>query len=153
MRLKNIDLLVALVACMVNVLFVLTPIALPWLKDLLVLPLVFVLPGYILTEILFQRRKIARSHHLLLTLGLSIAIVIIVGLLLNTLPSGLQSASWVLSLSLLSVTGILFLMIRRGKVAGRTLRIKVLHIYEYFLFGLALGGIIFALQYAREGMA
>ncbi len=153
MRLKNTDLIVALAICMLNILCILMPIAPPWLKTVLALPLIFVLPGYILTEMLFHRRKIAMSHHLLLTLGLSVVIVIISGLLLNVLPSGLQSVSWVLCLSLITVTGILIAMIRRGKVAGREIRIKVLHIYEYFLFILAMSGVVFAFQYAREGMA
>lgn len=153
MRLKNIDLIVALAICMLNVFCVLSPITLPWLETVLALPLIFVLPGYVLTEMLFHRRKIAMSHHLLLTLGLSIVMVIISGVLLNILPSGLQRESWVLCLSLLTVTGILIVMISRGKVVGGAIRIKVLPIYEYFLFVLALSGVVFALQYAREGMA
>ncbi len=153
MRLKNTDLIVALAISILNVLCILIPITLPWLRIILALPLIFVLPGYMLTETLFYRRKIAMSHHLLLTLGLSIVIIIISGLLLNLLASGLQSVSWVVCLSLITVTGILIVMIRRRKVPGREIRIKVLHIYQYFLFGLALLGTIFALGYAKEGMA
>lgn len=152
MRLKNIDLSVALIISVLNVLCVLTPITLPWFRTTLALPLVFVLPGYMLTEMLFYQRKIATSHRLLLTLGLSIVIVIISGILLNMLLPGLQSISWVICLSLITVMGTFIVAICRGKVAARAIRIKTLHIYEYFLFGLALGGIIFALQYAREGM-
>lgn len=153
MRLKNLDLSIALVISTASILCVLLPITLLWLRTVLALPLIFVLPGYLLTELLFYWRKIAPSHRLLLTLGLSIVIVIISGLLLNILPIGLQSISWVICLSFITLIEIVIVAVRRGKIAGSEIKIKVLHIYEYCLFGLALGGIIFALQYAREGMA
>jgi hypothetical protein len=154
MRLKNIDISIALAISTASILCVLIPIALPsWLRIVLALPLIFVLPGYLLTEWLFYWRKIAPSHRLLLTLGLSIVTVIISGLLLNTLTVGLQSVSWVVCLGLITIVEVIVVVVRRGGVAGGEIKIKMLNIYEYGLFVLALGGIIFALLYAEKGMA
>ena len=154
MRLKNIDLSIVLAISTASILYVLIPIPLPsWLRIVLALPLIFVLPGYLLTELLFYWRKIASSHRLLLTLGLSIVIVIISGLLLNFLAAGLQSVSWVVCLSLITIVEVLVVVVRRGGVARSEIKIKMLNIYEYGLLVLALGGTIFALLYAGEGMA
>jgi uncharacterized membrane protein SirB2 len=153
MRLKNADLIVGLVIVALNVLCVFAPIVSPtWLTTMLALPLIFVLPGHVLTEVLFYRRKIASSHRLLLTLGLSVVIVIISGLLLDLLAPGLQRVSWIVCLSVYIVVGMLLVLARRGKVEGREIRLRRLQIYEYCIFGLALGGVIFALQYANEGV-
>ncbi len=153
MRLKNADLIVGLTIVALNVLCVLVPIDLVWLRTILALPLIFVLPGYTLTEALFYRRKIAGSHRLMLTFGLSVVIVIVIGLLLNMVVPGLQRISWIVCLSIFIVVGTVLVIIRRGKVEGREIRIKRLHVYEYFLFGVAVGGVVFALRYAGEGVA
>ncbi|MBA2681979.1 MAG: DUF1616 domain-containing protein [Ktedonobacteraceae bacterium] len=153
MRLKNIDLGLALTISIASILCVLIPNPLPWLRTVLALPLIFVLPGYLLTELLFYWRKIAPSHRLLLSLGLSIVIVILSGLLLNILASGLQSVSWAACLSSITLLEIIVVAVRRGRIAGSEIKIKMLNVYEYCLFGLALSGIIFALLYARAGMA
>jgi Protein of unknown function (DUF1616) len=152
MRLKNIDLIVGLAIVILNIVCMLVPLSPIWLDTILALPLIFVLPGYVLTEALFYRRKIAGSHRLVLTFGLSIAIVILSGLLLNLLVPGLQRVSWVVCLSLCIVVGICIVMIRREKVEEQQIRIRWLRVYEYILFCLALGGIIFALNYASEGV-
>jgi len=124
-----------------------------WLGTILALPLIFVLPGYVLAEALFYRRKIAGSHRFVLTLGLSLVIVILSGLLLNLLAPGLQRMSWVICLSVWIVAGMLVVVVRRGDIPGQPLRIRRLRLYEYVLCCLVLGGVIFALRYASEGVA
>ncbi len=152
MRLKNTDLIVGLAIVILNIVCMLVPLSPTWLATLLALPLIFVLPGYVLTEVLFYRRKIAGSHRLVLTFGLSVVIVILSGLLLNLLAPGLQRMSWVVCLSLCIAVGMLAVVIRRGNVEGQQLKIRWPRVYEYILFCLALGGMIFALWYASEGV-
>jgi hypothetical protein len=153
MQLKHTDLSAALAISIASILCVLLPIDLPWLKTIFAIPLIFVLPGYLLTELLFYWRKIAPSHRLLLTIGLSIVLVIVSGLLLNILPIGLQSVSWVVCLSLITIAEVIVVAVRRVGVGNGEIKITLLHVYEYGLFALAVGGVIFALLYAREGMA
>ena len=66
MRLKNLDLIVTLIIVVLNVIWVLLPSHLPVIGIILSLPLVFVLPGYTLTEALFRKRLLETSHRLVL---------------------------------------------------------------------------------------
>ncbi|GAC1364690.1 MAG: hypothetical protein NVS2B12_13020 [Ktedonobacteraceae bacterium] len=152
MQLRSTDLIAALVVIALNVLCVELPETPPWIRTIAALPLVFVLPGYVLTEALFYQRKIAFSHRLVLILGLSIVIVITGGLLLNVFAPGLQRTAWLLYLSLFTLPLILIAVMRRGMPVRRGISIKHLHMYEYLLFGVAVCGVIFALWYASEGV-
>ncbi len=81
------------------------------------LPMVFFVPGYALTAMLAHRRVLDGSHRLLLSLGLSLALDIVCGFLLNLLPMGLRTLSWVLLLSGLTVLfALLVIYLRRGLV-------------------------------------
>src|SRR6266487_3588085 len=91
MRLKNLDLIVAVTIAAMNVVWALLPGRTPVIGTVLALPLVFVLPGYSLTEAMFYKRTVETSHRLLLSLVLSLAIDILGGLILNMLPAGLQA--------------------------------------------------------------
>src|SRR6266496_604679 len=102
MRLKNLDLIVTLIIVVLNVIWVLLPSHLPVIGIILSLPLVFVLPGYTLTEALFRKRLLETSHHLVLSIGLSLAIDLLGGLILNLLPIGLKGISWAVLLGLLT---------------------------------------------------
>lgn len=62
------------------------------------LPLVIALPGYAVTAALFPRREIDWSRRLLLSVALGLSIAILVGLVLNLTPFGLQRASWAVAL-------------------------------------------------------
>jgi hypothetical protein len=64
--------------------------------------LLLALPGYSLTAVLFPGRAIDWPRRLLLTIGLSISVSVVVGLLLNLTPFGLRAWSW--SVALLAVT-------------------------------------------------
>src|SRR5690348_6500277 len=103
MRLKHLDLIVTEIIVVLNVAFVLLPSHNPVIGTILAWPLVLVLPGYMLTAALYHKRSLDASHRLLLTLGLSLAIDILSGLILNVLPAGLQATSWVTLLGLLTV--------------------------------------------------
>ncbi|MBE3558699.1 MAG: DUF1616 domain-containing protein [Ktedonobacteraceae bacterium] len=102
MRHKNRDLLIATAIAALNVIGALLPGRPPVLGTLLALPLIFLLPGYTLTELLFYRSLLGPSYRLLLSLGLSIAIAILGGFILNLFPAGLQTTSWAIYLSVVT---------------------------------------------------
>lgn len=64
------------------------------LRASLSLPLVLFLPGYALSAALLPDGRAGLAERILLSLGLSIAIAALGGLLLNFLPSGLTPGSW-----------------------------------------------------------
>lgn len=104
MRLKNLDLIGTMLIAILNVIWALLPNHVPVIGIILALPLVFLLPGYTLSEVLFHKHSFNTSGRLLLSLGLSLAIDVLSGFVLNILPGGLQALSWAASLGLITVT-------------------------------------------------
>jgi uncharacterized membrane protein len=160
MRLKNLDLIVAVIMAVMNVVWALTcsinrHSTTSALGIILALPLVFVLPGYTLTEAMFHKRALAASHRLMLSLGLSLAIDILGGLVLNLLPIGLQATSWAVLLGLLTaVFALLAAMLRRGARVYRAQPLKFpVSIYACFLLGLATIVAVLAVQYSAINLA
>ena len=119
MRIKNLDLIVAILIVVVNVGWTQVPNRPILVGVILALPLVFILPGYMLIQTLscerfpvppFARKlgygsvgmepapvrvptsPVPSPHAILLSLGLSIALDIVVGFVLNLFPFGLQDA-------------------------------------------------------------
>src|SRR5689334_1821085 len=134
MQRKNLDLSIALFIAAVNVGWTLIPDHPSYLTIvgiILALPLVFVLPGYTLTEALFKRttnadalirqpalqleRPFKTSDRLIIGLGLSLALVILSGFILNMLPTGLQALSWVVFLAVQTTLFALIAGYRRRK--------------------------------------
>ncbi len=155
MRLKNLDLLVIVTIAGLNVVWALLPGRIPMIGIILALPLVFVLPGYTLTEALFHKRSLDASHRLVFSLGLSLAIDILSGLLLNLLPIGLQAISWAMFLGLLTAVLSLFVayLRRRRSVSvngARPPRFRF-SISSFVLFGLAIVVASLSILYAVIG--
>jgi uncharacterized membrane protein len=66
------------------------------LWSILSIPLVLFVPGFIVTMILFPWSRLSIPERLLLSIGLSIALVALGGLILNLTPWGLQPSSlWI----------------------------------------------------------
>ncbi len=162
MRIKNLDLVVALCFVAINIGWTQIPNRPIALGIFFVLPLTFILPGYTLTEILFRGSSLYRSRassqesiqhpnlkqgqpigvtdQIALSLGLSLAIDVLVGFGLNLLPVGLQASSWALALGLLTTLFVLLLaFLRRSNIVKGT-KIPRLRVttYDYILFGLAI---------------
>jgi Protein of unknown function (DUF1616) len=80
-------------------------IAVPWegLRLLVALPLAFVLPGYAVVAAAFGPRRLELTQTLMLSLGCSLAVLCLGGLILNYLPGGIQTASWAALLALVVV--------------------------------------------------
>src|SRR5712692_3295196 len=102
MNYKSVDILVIIVITIVAVAlaFVVPPDSVP--GRILTLPLVLVLPGYALMASVFPRRSLGAVECLVFSLGLSLVIVVLGGLVLNLTPFGLRASSW--SLLLGSIT-------------------------------------------------
>jgi uncharacterized membrane protein len=116
MRVKSLDLLLSVVIGALNLVLIASPGDLSEIRWILALPLVFILPGYSITEVLFYKHGLNGSERFLLTLGLSLAIDILAGLFLNMLPAGLQAESWISSLSLVTlVFSVIAFYLRSGE--------------------------------------
>lgn len=63
-------------------------------------PLAFFLPGYAIASAAFARRPLARPKLLLLSVGLSLAVLALGALILNYVPGGIRAGSWALLLIL-----------------------------------------------------
>jgi len=77
----------------------------PVLKLLFGILLIFVLPGYAVTLALFTPVTPGIFERICLTLGSSLAIVVLSGFLLHLLGAGLQFETWLLFLSMITASG------------------------------------------------
>jgi uncharacterized membrane protein len=84
--------LVTLVAMAISYLDVLPP----EVRVLGALPLIGILPGYVLMLAVVPRRSLGIAERLVFSVGGSLAIVVLGGFLLNWLPGGLQPSSFLL---------------------------------------------------------
>lgn len=159
MRFKNVDLIGAMVLAAINIGWQLIPDRPLAIGIVLGLPMVFVLPGYTLSQVLFRRQPtpepasnlilrpslkigqpIGTVDYIILSLGLSLAIDVFVGFTLNVLPVGLRGQTWTISLGSLSILFALCAIYRRRNGPRRNGRIPRLRIttYQSILFGLAI---------------
>jgi uncharacterized membrane protein len=153
MRLKHIDLIVPMIIAVLNMIVSLFSLHIPVVNIIFALPLVFVLPGYTLTKVVFYKRALNPSESLLFSLGLSIAIDILGGLFLNVLPIGLQAISWVTLLGLLTLTFSLLTFYLRVGVPITRIRLLRVHrtIYPGILLALAIAVTTISIVYAVYG--
>jgi uncharacterized membrane protein len=172
MRIKNLDLIAVTGIVVINVVWTHIPRRPVLPGILLVLPLTFIVPGYVLTQMVMRRRSpdplldassestlppgskvrqpIGIADQIVLSLGLSLAIDVLVGFGLNFLPVGLQASSWALALGLFTTVLTLLAVFLRQKDRTRTavaLRFRVT-IYNSLLLGLALVVVIAAVWLA-----
>ena len=139
MRLKHLDMTLATAIALANVVWALLPGRFPVIGAALSLPLVFILPGYTLTAVLFHKRSLDMAYRMLLSLGLSVTIDISGGILLNVFPTGLRPVSWSALLALLTVVfAALATYLRHRSVTHEKQPQRVRFSWrEYILFGLA----------------
>jgi uncharacterized membrane protein len=158
MRFKKADLIGAIFLAAITVGWVQLPNPPLLFGIILGLPLVFVLPGYTLTQALFRRQQpeptnnlillprlktgqpVSAIDYIILSLGLSLSIDVIVGFMLNIFPFGLQRQSWTISLGIITTVFALIAAYRRRKDSITFGKLSKLHITfrQYILFGLAL---------------
>jgi len=158
MRLKNLDLIGVILVVAINVGWTQLPSHPLVIGIILAVPLVFVLPGYTLTQALFRQRSpdpssnlilqpslkigqpVSAVEHIIFSLGLSMAIDVVMGFILNVFPMGLQLQSWTISLGLVTTVFALLAALLRRRDSVKTERIPRprITIYECLLFGLAI---------------
>lgn len=80
------------------------------------LPLVLIAPGYALQAALFPTRELSGVERGLYSVGLSLAITILGGLMLNWSPWGLQAASWALLLGAAALLASAIAWLRRPRL-------------------------------------
>lgn len=80
--------------------------------------LAFVLPGYALVAALLAGRSPGRAELALLSVGGSVALAVVAGLLLNLTPWGLRPQSWAVALGAVAVECGLIAEWRRASVSG-----------------------------------
>jgi uncharacterized membrane protein len=84
---------------------------------ILAVPLVLIVPGALLV-LMLPSRPADLSFQIGLAIGLSIAICIMAGLLLNTLPEGIDQRTWACALGLLSVSEAVVVATRRTRTGA-----------------------------------
>lgn len=102
---RDLDLVVTVLAAILCAVWT----AVPWLRIAAGLPLVLVLPGYALSTLIVPDGPRARGKispalwRSMWTAGLSLAVAVLGGLLLNLTPAGLTRVTWTLSIAGLTV--------------------------------------------------
>ena len=158
MHLKNFDLIGVILLVIINVGWTQLPSHPLIIGIILAVPLIFVLPGYTLTQALLCRQSPAPSSnlilrpslkigqpvsavdHIILTLGLSMTIDVIIGFILNVFPIGLGALSWTISLGLVTTVFTLLAayLRRRNHVKIEKIPRLRINIYKCVLIGLAI---------------
>jgi uncharacterized membrane protein len=162
MRKNNRDLIVAILIVGINIGWAQVPNRPLLINIILAVPLVVILPGYTLTQVLLRRRlsdsesvasnnllpqsglksgrPVGGADQLVLSLGLSLVIDILMGFALNFLPIGLQASSWTLSLGLLTTLFALLAMLMRRKEHREVVNVPGIRIRpsDVILCGLAI---------------
>ena len=92
--------------CLIMVLVFLLPNIEPWSYVRMISGVVFVMfiPGNALVQLLFAHRNMEQTEQMVLSVGLSIATICIIGLMLKYILSALTVESAVISIGMLSIT-------------------------------------------------
>jgi hypothetical protein len=114
--------------------------AVPLLRIVLTIPLVLFLPGYALVSAALPRFVVPSIERVLLSVGVSIALTILVGTVLGWPTFGLSKATWPLALVSLSIILIVIAWARRvhSGVVGARPRFVPMPLRSALMIGLAL---------------
>lgn len=117
----NRDLQLAVRAAVVcAVLAILLPV--PVLSLVFAAPLVFFLPGYAIVCAVFARRNLDTPRLLVLSFGLSLAVLTLVPLLLDPLPGGISMGWWAIALCLVVIGAARAAALGRRRPSRKALR-------------------------------
>ncbi len=154
MRTKNLDLFAAVGIAALSVIWAFLPGHSLITSSILTLPMIFVIPGYTLTEFLFYKRSLGASYRIICSVSLSLAIDITGGFVLNMLPQGLQRSSWAALLALVTALFAILAAVFRSKsfVHVKTpFRFRIA-LRDYLLFGLSGTVLVLAIWYSALGV-
>ncbi len=154
MRSKYFDLLFIIALTIVNIVWSLLRIQVPFIGIILAFPLVFFVPGYTLAKIMLYNKSSDKTHFLILSIGLSIALSIVNGFVLNLFSFGLQATSWTVSLGLIS-SFFALISVYLGQRSSIQIHLTPLKsgISRYFLVGIAVTLVVFSFWYSTITIA
>lgn len=120
MRLKSLDLFLALGVAVANVVWAMLsmsagPTSPSLIGIVLAVPLVFLVPGYMLTQTFFPGRSLEPVQRFVFALALSVAVAIFGGFVLNQFPAGLRILPWTIWLGALTAIFTLLAYVRRQR--------------------------------------
>ncbi len=115
-RHKSSDLLLIIVLTAVTIFLIYYGYGNPVSRTLLALPLVLFLPGYTALAAINPRTTLRRPEFILLSIGMSLAVTGLLGLLLNWTSSGLQTQSWSVALGGFTLIACLIGLTRRREI-------------------------------------
>jgi uncharacterized membrane protein len=124
------------------------------IRVLIVLPVVFIFPGYTLIAAIFSDANFPIETHIVFAIALSIAVTILTGLVLHFTAWGLEPRSWLLALTeiiLVAGTIAVFRRLRSPTFTGRDFQPDV-NILQASAFGLAIVLAFVAVGIARNGV-
>ena len=150
---RPLDLLAAVALACAAVAVAFVPAVSSPVRVLLALPLVFVLPGYAFTAVAFTRNERWSAEGAAFTLGSSLALTILTGLVLNYTPGGLERRTWAVALAGITVVAatVGFVKERRSEQTPRRLEWPALKATRLVLFSLAFLVTAAALGISRLG--
>lgn len=138
MSYRNLD-LVIVVGITVAVVLAQAVAAPAALRAVLALPLVFYFTGYALVVAALPRGEFGGVERTVLSIGLSIAVAILGGLVLNLLPVGITSGSWLVLLSGVTLSGCIVAARRRMQASSTEVRARLsIRPYQTIMIALAL---------------
>lgn len=124
-------------------------------RVMLGLPLVLVLPGYAVTAAMFPKDTLGVPEKVVLSLGLSLVLAALGGIVLNWMPWGLRTSSWAVLLGTVSLGASGVALVRRWRATGDdsvTMQANLkINLGQGILFGLAALVTIVAIGIARIG--
>ena len=172
MRHRNLDLLFAITIAVLNIVLALLPVHQKILQGIIALPLIFIVPGYMLAEAVFQKHLLEKMkmplsifrpgttqplntlEYFTLSIGLSITCDILGGFLLNLFPMGLTTTSWLTFFGVLTLLLAFVVILQRlhrsqniQNSSPRFSRIR-LSLSQMLLFGLAGIVVIFSILFS-----
>ncbi len=123
--------------------------------QVLVVPLVVVLPGFVLTVALFRHSLLTTAEQVLLSLGLSLVLAVLSGFVLDWTPWGLGTVSWLILLGSITLIagGVAFFGPGRKRLfpaGGAGLQFNRSSLRPLILFSLAALIVIAALVVTRN---
>jgi uncharacterized membrane protein len=110
--------------------------------QVLVIPLVMVLPGFAVTPVIFPQRHLTVAEQLLLNLGLSLSLIALSGLVLDWTPWGLQALPWAIFLGSITIVAGGIALLGHGRKPLISLRELDLRINPRALILFTLAGLI-----------
>src|SRR5215212_1763152 len=116
MNRKTFDLMIcSALAAVALILALLTPEHAP-VRALVALPLVLFAPGYAIVAAAFPASRLGTIERLLFSLGASLAVVALAGLLLHWTALGLRPTAWAVALGNLTLVASLIALLRRRRL-------------------------------------